>query len=299
MIYNWKKVTMIFNFQIFSILFTVCLILLDCLIMNYHLVLKKYYPRCIKYYLIFRRLPYYMHNIIYFCIFIIILLLFFGSINDLIISSFICNVTDKNNDVNIGSNATVNINNPNLNASVSTEGVNNIAAAISAAGGATAGIKVAQLVGGPPSMKIMAGLGTMGVVQATSGIMSKVLNSNSKKTSLIYSSSFINNYNYDLTNYPLNLLSDVNLLLYAGLIFLFIIINIHIINYLSKIDYIKYIEKLSLNIKWTNRIKWFITRYLNIFNKNNKFILIYCYIMLFLVIILSKICLFIILNKIK
>lgn len=199
----------------------------------------------IKYYLKVRQLSYNKLNFLFFIVFLLSYLLFFGNILDFISSDFLLHINEEGKNVSIGSNATVNINNPNVSASVSKEGVNNIAAAVSAAGGATAGIKVAQYVAGPPSVKIMAGLGTMAVVQATTGIMSKVLNNNSKNSNFLYqyiNSNNLNNNCNDINKYPLNLLFDVNILLYAALLFLLIILNIHTVSYLSKINYEKYIS---------------------------------------------------------
>src|SRR5205085_2314557 len=73
----------------------------------------------------------------------------------------------------------INVNHPNIKTSFSKEGINTLAAAIYSAGGATVGFKVAQYIGRPPVVKIVAGLGTMAVVQGTTAIMSRVLNSNS------------------------------------------------------------------------------------------------------------------------
>lgn len=70
----------------------------------------------------------------------------------------------------------------------------------------------------------MAGLATMAVVQAGTSIMSKVLNQgdyNNKDLSNKFVSNIIYPSNKDinndiLNNYPLNILEDVNLLLYAA-----------------------------------------------------------------------------------
>jgi len=89
----------------------------------------------------------------------------------------ILNVTDdKNNNINVGTGVSVNINNPNIKTSFSKEGINSLAVAIYSAGGGTLGFKVAKYIGGPPVVKVVAGLGTMTIVQGTTGIMSRVLN---------------------------------------------------------------------------------------------------------------------------
>lgn len=154
--------------------------------------------------------------------------------------SIIFNTLDKGANID---NTTVNINDPNLNLSVSVNSFNNIAAAISSAGGVTAGLKVAQYIGGPPSTKILAGLGTMAVVQGTTAIMSKVLSNQScsqdfVKKSLTASAS---NNTGSLNDYPLNLLFELNTLIYGALLFLIIILNIYIAKYIANINYNKYL----------------------------------------------------------
>jgi len=88
---------------------------------------------------------------------------------------------------------------------------------ISSGGGAT--FKVAQSVGGPPVVKVVAGLGTMAVVKGTTVIMSCVLNNNSgnngigKLKFIYFSVNSENNGINNLSDYPLNLLFDINILL--------------------------------------------------------------------------------------
>ena len=63
-----------------------------------------------------------------------------------------------------------------------------------------------------------------------------------------------------LNNYPLNLLEDGNLLLYAALLFLIVIFNIYLVNYIIKKDFNKYLPKNKLG-KILNTL---INRYINI-----------------------------------
>jgi hypothetical protein len=89
---------------------------------------------------------------------------------------------DKDNtNLNIGNNATVNVSADNGKVSVSVDHMNRVAAAISATGGATAGIQVAKYVAGPPAVKLVAGVATAGAVQLTTTFMSKVLDSKNDK----------------------------------------------------------------------------------------------------------------------
>lgn len=211
------------------------------------------------------------------------------------------NVTeDNNNNINVGTGATVNINNPNLNASMSKQGINNIAAAISSAGGATAGFKVAQYLGGPPTSKIIAGLATMAAVQATTTIMSRVLNNNGTNSSndvnkFICSLATDNNGINNLNGYPLNLLFEINTLLYAALLFLLIILNIYIAKYISNLNYSKFIPNNNIG----KVLNFLISRYIKIWSKTSKFLLIFSYIMLFLTVFISKLTLYIIFNFYK
>jgi hypothetical protein len=179
-------------------------------------------------------------------------------------NDLISNVIDKSSSgdssTNIGTNSTININKPELNATIGDRGINNIAAAISSAGGVTAGLKVAQHIGGTPSTKIAVGLASMMVVQAGTSVMSKVLNKDNSTNKLVSSLIFskVSNNNTILSDYPLNLLVDVNLLLYAALLFLIVIFNIYLANYLVKKDISKFLPKN----KFTNILNILINRYI-------------------------------------
>ena len=81
----------------------------------------------------------------------------------------------------------------------------------------------------------------MAVVQGTTAIMSRVLNSNSgnngKLKFIYFSANSENNGINNLSDYPLNLLFDINILLYGALLFLYIILNIYISKYILNINY--------------------------------------------------------------
>ena len=183
-------------------------------------------------------------------------------------------VTDKNNGVNtsVGTNAVVNINKPTFTGTICEKGINNIAAALSWAGGATAALKTVQYIGGTPATKLAVGLGTMIVVQATTAVVAKILNrndgcdtTNGKGNNLVHNliDSGNNHSNSILNDYPLNLLLEVNLLLCAAMLFLFVFLNIYLANNLSKINYSKYIPKDKIG----NILNIVITRYISIWNK--------------------------------
>lgn len=149
--------------------------------------------------------------------------------------------------VNIGENATVNVTTNDGKVNVSVNHMNRVASAISATGGATAGIQVAKYVAGPPAVKIAAGVATAVGVQATTAIMSKVLDANNtsnKGGSKLVANFIPSSTGGDILNeYPLNLLTDMNSLLICALVFLYIIFNIYISKYIISKDFVKYIPQ--------------------------------------------------------
>ena len=272
-----------------------------------HFILNNYLgPAVNKWYLYFRNSFYVYINIVLFIIFLFIiqfLNLPTLDINFKDIFDISLNIADNSDGVNanIGTNATVNINNPHISGKFSKEGINNIAAAISSAGGATAGLKTAQYVGGTPGTKLAIGLGTMMFVQFTTAGMSKVLNHNKgnningKGNNLV--NNFINNSdNIDSSNilndYPLNLLIEVNSLLYVAILFMFVFFNIYLSNYLIKINYSKYIPKNNIG----NLLNIFINRYISIWNKSKEYLLIISWILLFMTILVTKFFIYTIIN---
>lgn len=245
----------------FFVSFFILAIFLDHFIINNYLNFIN-----VNIYLKFRNMFYPFINIILFFIFLFIYYFIFNIELDLNkIYDVTLNVTDdKNNTINVGTGATVNVNHPNIKTSFSKEGINTLAAAIYSAGGATVGFKVAQYIGRPPVVKIVAGLGTMAVVQGTTAIMSRVLNSNSgnngKLKFIYFSANSENNGINNLSDYPLNLLFDINILLYGALLFLYIILNIYISRYILNINYDKFIPKN----KFGKILNFIINRYLKI-----------------------------------
>jgi hypothetical protein len=159
-------------------------------------------------------------------------------------------MTNKDNtNVNIGENATVNVNDGKVSFSVNH--MNKVAAAISATGGATAGIKMAKYVSGPPAVKVAAGVLTAGFVQTTTYAMSHLLDSNSSNDNinkLIDLGTILNNNTNNLYSvYPLNTLPDINSFLFYSIGFLYIILNIYIARYIISKDIIKYIPTSAQN----------------------------------------------------
>ena len=93
--------------------------------------------------------------------------------------------------------------------------------------------------------------------------------------------------------FPLNLLPEINQLATAELMFLFIILNIFIVKYITSLDYNKYIP----NNKIGNILQFFINRYIMLWSKSVKLLLIISWIGLFICVIASKIFLYYVLNN--
>lgn len=98
--------------------------------------------------------------------------------------------------------------------------------------------------------------------------------------------------NNNFSDFPFNLLPEVNKLVDVELLFLIIILNIHVVKLLSKIDYNKYIP----NNKIGNILTIIINRYITMWSKASSFILVISWIMLFICVIFLKISMFYILN---
>src|SRR5215813_6094945 len=144
--------SLFFSHNLLFINFFFLAIFLDYLIVNNYL---KFIDKNI--FIKFRNMFYPKIKIILFFIFFFIFYflfdieLDFNKINNFIKNFILC-IADGDKDINVGTNATVNINSPNL--SFNLKSLNTLAAAISATGGATLGFKVAQYVGGPPLVKV-------------------------------------------------------------------------------------------------------------------------------------------------
>jgi len=125
-----------------------------------------------------------------------------------------------------------------------------------------------------------------------------------KKNLINWFDDLINNNNLNILNnlndssvafkeFPLNLLPEINQLATAELMFLLIIFNIYTVKYITSIDYIKYIP----SNKAGNILKFCITRYILLWSKSVKALLIVSWTGLFICIIGSKIFLHYVLNS--
>lgn len=168
--------------------------------------------------------------------------------------------------------ATVNLPNLGLSFPASREGLNNIAAAASAAGGVTLALKAMQQMPGGQGAKAAAGQGAYILTQAVTAGMGKILNSGSNSGggvsgSSSYTSNLIDNFSMlssnmtDLYNtFPLNLLPEIDKLASAELLFLMVIFNVYAVQYLTTINYE---TKLPHN-KLGNFLKIIISRYIKL-----------------------------------
>lgn len=236
----------------------------------------------------FLNTPLFIVNIMFFILFMLIfqILDFNISVNE----EVILNIDNNNNipEVNVGENATVNVNNPRFSASFNS--MDRVAAAISATGGASAGLGVAKYIGGTSVQKAAAGIGTMVGIQATTYIMSYFLNSglsNNNNVNKLIDLMVIsnNNTNSVLNNYPLGALSQVNTLLALSILFLYLIGSIYVGRYVVKINYTKYFP----NNKIGKVLDFLLSRYIKLWSKSSNYLLLFSYIVLLISIIICKI----------
>jgi hypothetical protein len=194
---------------------------------------------------------------------------------------------------------TVNVNSPYFNLSVDKNSFNNLAAAASVTGGASLALKAMQQMPGSPATKAIAGAGTMLAVQAGTAIMSKILNNeNVDKTntkSLI--GNILNNtdgqsLNNVFSEFPFNLLPEVSKLVDVELLFLLVIFNVYIGTSLANIDFSIYIP----NNKLGKILTIIINRYIKIWTNSARFLMIFSWFMLFVCVLLLKVCMFYIFN---
>jgi hypothetical protein len=105
-----------------------------------------------------------------------------------------------------------------------------------------------------------------------------------------------NSNNYDkFSEYPYNLIPDLNMYLNIEIWFLIILINVLITAYLleKKIDISTYIK----NDRLRKLLNYIYNRYISVWSFSRNFIIIWCIIMLILCIFMSKLILFIVLSK--
>lgn len=191
------------------------------------------------------------------------------------------------------------IQSPAITVTVSDAAANKIVAALSSSGGAVAAVKALTHIQGPPTVKVLVGLGTMATVQGATYGMSKLLESNNNKTdssSKLVSQHLVDSTNTDVSylypNYPLNLLYDINTLINSELIMIVILINLFVAQYILTQDYTKYIP----NNKFGKLVNFFLSRYIKIYSQSSKLIVGLCVLNLIVCIFFSKLFLYFIMN---
>lgn len=293
-----------------SLLSFVFFIILDYLIKNSYLgnSIKNFYFKFIGlnyFYIVFI-----LTGIVFFIMMLfsylgVSLICFDNSLFDVDLFKFMSDSGINNNTVK--ADGIVNIN-PNFNVSIPSSSLKNVAAGLSVAAGGTLALKTAQQVPGAQGVKVAAGAAVWLGSQALTVGVGKILNSNNSSNNNNNTNNFTNwldglsntnnlniisNLNDRFNDFPLNLLPEINQLATAELMFLLIILNIFIVKYITSLDYNKYIP----NNKVGNILKIFINRYIILWSKSVKLLLIVSWIGLFICVIGSKIFLYYVLNN--
>lgn len=300
------------SIKFLSLLSFVFFIILDYLIKNSYLgnSIKKHYFKFIGlnyFYIVFI-----LTGIVFFILMLfsylgVSLICFDNSVFDVDLFKFMSDSGINNNTVK--ADGTVNINHPNFNVSIPTSSLNNAAAGISVAAGGTIALKVALQMPGGPGVKLAAGAATGLASQALTVGTAKILNSNNSSNNNTNNTSnltnwfdglsnnknlnIISNLNDRFNDFPFSLIPEINQLATAELMFLFIILNIFIVKYITSLDHNKYLP----NNKVGNILKSFINRYIILWSKSVKVLLIVSWIGLFICVIGSKIFLYYVLNN--
>lgn len=297
--------------------------------MLYLLIESNYFGSNIKYYFLnFTSKSYFT---IYFTLFFTFLLIFYLlSYFDISIITFVneysfnCNISylgdvDVNSTESTSNNLPSNNNNPasnnnaasnntgltnnsfnnsRVNVTIPTRGIQTVAAVGSSAAGVGLALKAMHQMPGSPGVKAAAGVGTMLIVQTGSYIMSKALSSSNKSDSNTkdYIMNLVANDSGDniFSKFPFNIFPEIDMLIYCQFLFLTIQLNLFIGSKLASIDYSKYIP----NNKLGKLINWFLTRYINIWTKSYKTLMIYSWFMILFTNLMLKICLYFITNAI-
>ena len=207
--------------------------------------------------------------------------------------------------LNSVNNPNFTINSPNLSVSIPTGALNNIAASLSATGGAAAAVKLALKIPGHPAARSITGAGVFLGVQSTTHAMSNLLNSNNNsndsnnyigsdlstlRTLCLEKEKVLEQY----SEYPLNLLPDINTFINVEILCIILLLYFYIFKLV-----IDYLNKKSFNFtnKRIEKIVLFIqNRYTTLWSKAQKIYNIILLVLLIHCIIMSKICMYYILN---
>jgi hypothetical protein len=219
------------------------------------------------------------------------------------IAKIVLNMVDNDkNSVVDASNSVINVQNPIANVSVPVEAAKIVSTSFSTAAGMKAGLELAKSI---PSIggKAAVVIGTSLAAQAINITANKILNTSSSsdtKNSFIPSqfiNEIINNskMNEKYSEYPYNLIPDLNMYVNIEIWFLIILINVLLTAYLleKKIEINKFIK----NDRLIKLLNYMYKRYISVWSVSRNLIIIWCILMLFLCIFMSKLILFILLSQ--
>ena len=172
------------------------------------------------------------------------------------------------------------------------KGLNLLATATSVTCGLTAAYQIAKFVPGTSIKKLAVGAIAYIAVQATTTVLSIVLDDstvNNKSTKLLSNFTNPNRPEINFDEFPLNLLPEVDTLISAEILLMSILFNVFVSNYISKIDFSKYI---SQDTKIGKILHIILNRYLKIWSNTRKLLIIYSWVMLMFCILVTKFSMF-------
>ena len=209
------------------------------------------------------------------------------------------NETSQNNDINLKNeikDANIILNNPKSEVIITYKQIRMVSETITILGGLKLGLKAAKhitSIAGKLSLTIAwAFLNHTFTILIRKGLN----NYDNNDKGLKYIFDYVNSNNLNLSEYPLNLLEDVNVVIYLALVFLFIILNTFFTLVISKTDIDKYLNPNYNNII-IKFVRFIILRNMKIWENSNKFLFLYSWICLLICLLATKICLSIILQS--
>jgi hypothetical protein len=216
--------------------------------------------------------------------------------------NLVFNMAENNtNPVVDASKSVVNVLTPRLNFSVTIEAALTSSTAFSTAAGIKAGLDLAKSVSGIGAKTTMV-VGTTLSVPFISLTANKFLNTSSEEIQQSFIpmkfSQFINlnnsKNNDKFSEYPYNLIPDLDMYINIEIWFLIILINVLLTAYLleTKIDINKFIQ----NDRMRKILNYMYNRYISVWSVSRNFIIIWCILMFILCIFMSKLILYIVLS---
>ena len=196
---------------------------------------------------------------------------------------------------------------PNATVIIPTDPLYSVASTLSATGGLAAGVKVANMIGGgypTPMQKLGIRLRIAALVQTssllgTNLLQSKYFDSDNNKNNFIqyFSNNLDNNnhsspYGVDYSQFPLNLIPELDVLSSLSIFFFFFILNIYTVRFIIGIDFSKYLPNNLLG----RLVLKLINRYISMWSKMSRFFLILGWCLLLVSILMVKLCVYFIVN---